>query len=124
MGHLPPSKMRQLASAVVGADFDLSAHDAKYFNADCPICPLASMKASPHKRHAGPPPAKKFGDQIHMDLVGPLPKSYIEGHRYGSLFIDYATNYMVGYGIRTKRDHLVAHKQFTADTAAFFEIKN
>ena len=55
-----------------------------------------------------------------MDLAGPLPVlAFHFEARYISIFVDGATRHIAIYLIRTKDQHIEAHKRYCADHARF-----
>ena len=98
-------------------------------NYDCPACPTSHMKQAPHITHQPDPEqplTQAYGDDVHMDLAGPLPPSFPHGHRYADIFVDSHTSIIGGYPLRSKDEHEHMHIQYCSDMASYggMEIKN
>lgn len=88
-------------------------------NYDNKSCPTSRMKQAPYMVHPPDPDhpiTETYGDQIHMDLAGPLPPSFPHGHKYADIFLDRHTLHIGGYPIRNKADHEKMHVQYCSDT--------
>ena len=123
LGHHPFAALQHVPQTSVGMpNISISADEISKLRAGCNLCPLASMKACPHKRNKGTGVKliQKFGDRIDMDLCGPInPPSFQHGYRYCSLFVDAHTLFMAVYFLRSKDEHIEAHKRFCAELAPY-----
>ena len=55
-----------------------------------------------------------------MDLCGPIkPQSLQHGYKYVSLFVDAHTLFMAVYFLRSKDEHIDAHKRYCAELAPY-----
>ena len=119
LGHPPYSVLQKLTDSTVGPTFKLTEADAKKLAVTCGTCPQAKMKALPHKRSTGVKLATAFGDCVHMDLVGPLPRSNPHGYQFGSIFVDQYSLHYGGYCLRLKSEHESIHKTYCSDMSAY-----
>ena len=120
LGHTPYKLLGDIDPVSLGRKLIVPAELAKAHKEQCTICPKSRMKRKPYGNTTrDTPEPKEFGDEIHMDLAGPLPKSFRAGSRYVALFYDVATEYMVVYPLRSKDENTTATKRFCADLRAY-----
>jgi hypothetical protein len=144
LGHLSFEKVAQLHRTTTGTGIPpdrpwFTQKEIQAYRASCIDCPLAHMKSAPHKQHAIeagsrsratlkklPRLATQYGDSVHMDLAGPFPESFHYGYRYESLFVDQHSLYIGLYVLKTKDEHIDAHKRYCSEHAPIggMEIKH
>lgn len=137
-GHAAYNKIAHLPEAVFAPRMIPPPTQGGLTPPPCNICPLANMKSAPHRNHTkrkakaapGEEPIlaserprlyTKFGQSIHMDLAGPLTRSFPHQYRYADIFVDAYSLFIGGYPIHTKDDHENSHIQYCADMAGVGE---
>jgi hypothetical protein len=111
LGHIPADAIRALICYNVVTGLHLLDNKRPIF---CKSCEYAKVTCKRINKERTTPPAKAFGDEIHMDLWGPSPTSTIGGRRYYVTFTDDFSHYTSLELLKSKDQTLQAYKSFSA----------
>ena len=80
----------------------------------CDSCEYAKTMRKAIKKERQSPLAQAFGEEVHMDVWGPLPTYSMGGQRYYVSFTDNYSHYMKLEVLKTKDQAFEAYKSFAA----------
>ncbi len=111
MGHIAPASTRTLVekNLVTGIKLDPNSQETQ-----CNACIFVRTTRKPIPKLRVGPQVQRFGEEVHMDVWGPLPITSKCSCRYFITFTDDTTWYTVTYLLRTKAEALGAYKTFEA----------
>ena len=120
MGHIAPDAIRKLVKEgrVVGIELE----DEGEMGA-CESCKYAKTTRKKVRREREEPRASHFGNEIHLDVWGPLPTETINHRRYYVSFMDDHMRYTRITLLTMKDETFEAYKHFEAWAGTQHEVR-